>query len=144
MVKLTVRQQEFFKFCLVGVFNTGIDFTLFALLFARGVPLLPAHTLAYGSGVINSFLLNRKWTFKESAPQPLGQLLRFVLLNLFSLAVTYELLVWFHYTWGWPLLASRALAVVASLAMNFGGSRLWVFCQPQSGSYDSNEPDKNT
>ncbi|WP_407306507.1 GtrA family protein [Desulfosporosinus sp. SB140] len=127
MAKISDRQQEFFKFCVVGAINTGIDFSMFAALSAWGVPLLPAHILSYSSGVINSFLLNRRWTFKESAPQPIGQLVRFVVLNLCTLTTTYGLLVWFHFAWGWPLLVSRLMAVAVSLVMNFGGSRLWVF-----------------
>ncbi|WP_407311342.1 GtrA family protein [Desulfosporosinus sp. SB140] len=142
MAKITKRQLEFLRFCVVGGINTGIDFGLFAVLFAWGVPLLPAHTLSYGCGILNSFWLNRKWTFKdkpigrplaklETANQPVRQMVQFVVLNLVTLIITYELLIWFYYNWGWPMLVSRLLAVAASLAINFVGSRLWVFRQPR-------------
>lgn len=140
-MSIAKRQLEFLRFCVVGGINTGIDFTVFAVLFAWGVPLLPAHTLSYSCGILNSFWLNRKWTFKdnpsgstlvksESANQGVRQMVQFMVLNLFTLAITYGLLVWFHYTWGWPMLMSRLFAVIASLAINFVGSRLWVFRQP--------------
>lgn len=125
--------MEFLRFCVVGAINTGIDFTVFAILYAWGVPLFPAHTLSYSCGIINSFLLNRKWTFKEPEYQPIGQLIRFIALNLFTLSATYGLLVWFHHFWGWPTLVSRLLAMVVSLTINFIGSRLWVFVIPAAG-----------
>lgn len=138
MAKISKRQLEFLRFSVVGAINTGIDFTVFAILFGWGISLLPAHALSYSCGILNSFFLNRKWTFKEkgtsqslrgSARRQGRQLVRFIVLNLFSLTTTYGLLVWFHYNWGWPMLLSRLMAVVFSLAINFLGSRLWVFRQ---------------
>lgn len=140
MVKLTNRQLEFLRFCIVGAINTGIDFTVFAVLYAWGVALFPAHALSYGCGIINSYILNRKWTFKNKpsegsfekpAIQPVKQMLQFTALNLFTLAITYEILVGVHYKWGWPMLLSRLFAIIASLVFNFAGSRLWVFRQPK-------------
>ncbi|AFM41771.1 putative membrane protein [Desulfosporosinus acidiphilus SJ4] len=141
MVKITKRQLEFLRFCAVGGINTGIDFGVFAVLFAWGVPLLPAHTFSYSCGIVNSFWLNRRWTFKSKAggfsPDESGtgrsfkQILQFLALNIMTLALTYGLLIWVHNNWGWPMIASRLFAVGASLAINFLGSRLWVFRQPR-------------
>lgn len=130
MTVVTKHQQEFLRFCAVGAINSGIDFTVFALLYAWGVPLFPAHTVSYSCGVINSFLLNQKWTFKGLHPNPRGQFVRFIVLNLFTLAITYGLLVWFHYNLGWPMLASRLFSIAGSVVLNFVGSRLWVFRRP--------------
>ena len=154
MIELIKRHREFFRFCVVGGLNTGIDFTVFAILYAWGVPLLPAHTVSYGCGILNSFWLNRNWTFKE-APGPARaekggdlnslnrdlnslakkksarQMIKFTLLNIVTLILTYELLVWIHAQWNWPMLICRLFAIVASLVINFAGSRLWVFRQPK-------------
>jgi putative flippase GtrA len=137
LVKIAKRQLELLKFGVVGAVNTGIDFSVFAFLFTLGIPLLPAHSLAYACGILNSFLLNKKWTFKQSGQakvkqkdQSLGQLVKFVSLNLFTLLVTYVLLVWFSNNLGLPMLLSRLFAVGASFALNFTGSRFWVFRKP--------------
>jgi putative flippase GtrA len=140
LAKITKRQLEFLRFCVVGSLNTGIDFTVFAVLFGWGVALLPAHIISYGCGILNSFWLNRKWTFKEKADRltlesdtgrSLRQMVQFMALNLLTLGLTYELLIWVHNNWGWPMLMSRLFAIGASLAINFAGSRLWVFRQPR-------------
>lgn len=120
------RPYEFFRFCLVGAVNTGVDFMVFALLSNLGVLLLPAQVVSYTCGILNSFLLNRKWTF-SSRRRSTGQLLRFLLLNLFTLSITYGLLVYFTDQFGWSVLVSKLLATAASLVINFTGSRLLVF-----------------
>ncbi|WP_088228198.1 GtrA family protein [Desulfosporosinus sp. FKB] len=135
MAKVTKRQQEFLKFCVVGTLNSAIDLSVFALLFAWGIPLLPAHTLSYSCGVMNSFLLNQKWTFKESAQQQsIRQLVQFIVLNLVTLSLTYGLLLWVHTTWGFSMLVSRLFSIAGSVVINFLGSRLWVFRSANSTS----------
>ena len=120
------RSTEFMRFCLVGVVNTGVDFTVFAVLSNLGVLLLVAQCVSYACGVLNSFLLNRTWTFKGHG-QSHGQLIRFVALNLGTLTITYGLLVYFHNSLAWPLLVCKLLATGASLGINYVGSRLWIF-----------------
>jgi len=44
--------------------NTVVDFAVFALLAAGGLSVLLAQWLAYGCGVLNSYLWNRRWTFR--------------------------------------------------------------------------------
>jgi putative flippase GtrA len=117
---------QFVKFCLVGIVNTGVDFGVFTILTLWGMPLPATQGFAYSCGVMNSFLLNRKWTFKQYGKDQ-GQLLRFFLLNLFTLTVTYGLLVVLHEHWGIPLFLSKLIVTGGGLLINFGGSRRWVF-----------------
>lgn len=121
--------HELIRFCLVGAMNTGIDFSVFTLLTFWNIPLIAAQTLSYSAGVLNSFLMNRTWTFKQTNDAT-GQLIRFLILNLLTLAITYGLLVGFHDQWKWPLLLSKFIATGLSLGINFVGSRLWVFSSP--------------
>ncbi|NLI90959.1 MAG: GtrA family protein [Peptococcaceae bacterium] len=122
---------QFIKFCLVGVMNTGVDFTVFALLSVWGLPLPATQCLAYSCGIINSFLMNRRWTFNQLGPD-ISQLFRFFLLNLFTLSVTYGLLAVMHDRLGISLFASKSLVTGVGLVINFVGSRLWVFPQTKT------------
>lgn len=121
------RPLEFLKFCLVGAVNTGVDFTVFAVLTNLGVLMLLAQCISYACGVLNSFFLNRTWTFRGHT-QSSKSFLRFTVLNLGTLMVTYGLLVYFHNHFVWPILVSKLLATGVSLVLNFTGSRLLVFC----------------
>lgn len=126
LAKMSKRSFEFMKFCLIGAVNTGVDFTAFTVLSNMGVILLVAQSVSYTCGVLNSFLLNRTWTFRGCA-QSSGQLIRFLALNLGTLTITYGLLVYFHNSLAWPLLVCKLVATGASLVINYLGSRLWIF-----------------
>ena len=125
---MSKRSLEFIRFCLVGAVNTGVDFTVFTVLSNLGILLLVAQCVSYTCGVLNSFLLNRTWTFRRCA-QSSGQLIRFLALNLGTLSVTYGLLVYFHDHLAWSLLVCKLVATGASLGINYIGSRLWIFSQ---------------
>jgi len=123
---MSKRTTEFMRFCLVGAVNTGVDFTVFTVLSNMGALLLVAQCVSYTCGVLNSFLLNRTWTFRGRG-QSYGQLIRFLALNLGTLTITYGLLVYFHNHLAWPLLVCKLFATGASLGINYVGSRLWIF-----------------
>lgn len=120
------RPRKFIKFCLVGAVNAVVDFTVFALLSFWAAPLLVAQGVAYSCGVVNSFLMNRAWTFGQHGRHS-GQLARFLTLNFLTFALTYGLLAGFHYYLGWPILVSKLVATGVGFVVNFAGSRLWVF-----------------
>ena len=63
---------QLIKFALVGVLNTLVDFlvyTLLVLVFGiseNNVFMIGLFTLiAYACGVLNSFILNTRWTFRQ-------------------------------------------------------------------------------
>jgi putative flippase GtrA len=51
------------RFGAVGVSNTALTVTAFALLSRAGVGAGPASALAFALGAANGYLLNRSWTF---------------------------------------------------------------------------------
>ena len=56
------------RFAVVGVLGTLIDMALFAALhLALGLVALPANLLSYSAGMVNNFLLHRRWTFAAAA-----------------------------------------------------------------------------
>ena len=56
------------RFSIVGVLNTLVDLAVFMLLVKLlSVPLVPANLLAFAVALANSYVLNRLWTFRDSA-----------------------------------------------------------------------------
>jgi putative flippase GtrA len=53
------------RFCAVGGVNTLITLVVFAGLDAVGCPAPLASALAFCAGAVNSFQLNRRWTFSD-------------------------------------------------------------------------------
>ncbi len=56
---------EFGRFLVVGLANTGLTLGIIFVLLWLGVPLLVANVIGYGAGFINSFIWNRRWTFRS-------------------------------------------------------------------------------
>jgi putative flippase GtrA len=57
---------QFIKFGIVGASNTLLAFIVYTLLLkVFGVWYLAAGAIGFLLGAVNSFLLNRRWTFKE-------------------------------------------------------------------------------
>jgi putative flippase GtrA len=77
---------QLFRFVIVGGFNTLVDLLIFNLLVWQwptqdsGV-LVVYNTLAYLAGAVNSFFLNKNWTFKQRSITTSGQVTRFMLVT---------------------------------------------------------------
>nr|WP_026314570.1 GtrA family protein [Heyndrickxia acidiproducens] len=127
MLKHNRQYTTFLKFCLVGAANTLIDFAVFFLLTFIHVPYLAAQACSYTAGMVNSYLLNRFWTFQVKKKANFKEAFRFMVINLFVYGLTSFLLFLFHQQWHWPLLYAKVIATLAGIAVNFMGSRLWVF-----------------
>lgn len=125
--------KQFFRFCLVGGFNTTLAFYLYFLL-TRKLHLyyLLANTISFFISVTISFFLNKKWTFKNKEEQTHKQYLKFWLMALCGLGIN-EIIIF--------LLVDRAhlydfLAMVIAtgviLFWNFFMGKHWVFKTSQN------------
>lgn len=130
--------RSFIVFGLVGILNTGVDVTVFTLLTWWGLPWLAAQVVAYGCGVLNSFLLNRKFTFKQQGALTKG-LLRFILLNVVTLGIISACMASLHDQMGIQLWISKGAATLLGVVLNFAGSRWWVFrAEARAGEESAN------
>ncbi len=116
------------RFGLIGIFNTGVDFGIFSVLFfVVGIPLLVANTIGYLVSMTGSFFLNKNWTFAETKTQDSTgrQYFLFVVLGLGGLALS-NLTVW-SLSNVMPVIMCKLVAVVGLFVWNFGTSRTIVF-----------------
>lgn len=133
------------KFAIVGVLNTLVDFAVFQTLNLLLGWVYPAQVLGYTCGVVNSYLWNSGWTFKEERTRSFREMALFVLVNLASLGVSLGV-IWlcreaFGITNAWvaswmPKALSgfvkgdtidKLIATFFSIVVNFIGNRLFVF-----------------
>lgn len=122
------------RFGAVGFLNTAIDFLLFTL--ALKVFLLPeliSQAIGYGGGVVNSFFVNRVFTFRARHVRSVGAFALFVLVNLISLGVS--LLVMYGLREALPIgvYPAKVIATVFAWGINFAGSRWLVFGKAKEG-----------
>ncbi len=128
---------QFLRFCTVGCINTGVDFSVFFLLNLVGVPYLAAQVLSYSAGIVNSFVLNRKWTFSMQGRTNAGEVLKFVVVNGVSLLASAALLYVMYDINHLELWLAKAAATLGGVIINYTGSRIWVFAGNQSGRHEA-------
>ncbi|MDD3364531.1 MAG: GtrA family protein [Syntrophomonas sp.] len=120
---------QFMRFSTVGLGNTAVDFTAFFLLNLAGVPYLLAQVLSYSAGVVNSFIFNRTWTFQVTRKTNVTEITKFIILNGISLLASSSLLFILHNVNHLDLWIAKIAATGVGVAVNFIGSRLWVFAK---------------
>ena len=120
------------RFAIVGGLNTLIDWAVYFILvglypiesvifytFAKGV--------SYLCGMLNSYLLNRCWTFNGSqSTNEVRRLIRFLLVNTVSLGIN-SLSIYVFLNLNLSHITSLFLATALTFSFNFTLNKLWVF-----------------
>jgi putative flippase GtrA len=78
------------RFAIVGVANTLVDFGIFATLIAStAVSPMIASVAGYSAGTVNSYILNRNWTFSELRTSAWrSELPRFITVNIAAIGLS--------------------------------------------------------
>ena len=132
---------QLFRFCLVGGLNTGIDLLVLNGLLWLWPTQNTEHLLAYNSfaytfGAINSFILNKYWTFRNQQKTTYGEVLRFALTTACGILCN-DSILWIASTFLHPVMinatlwanASKILAISGTFMISYLGMRLWVFAR---------------
>ena len=134
--------RQLVRFGLVGGLNTLLDILVLntlLLLFptTSTATLLAYNALAFSVGAINSFLLNRYWTFGYTQKTTLMEVSRFTLTTLLGMAWS-TVVLWLASTLLHPVVGNATLwangaklvSVASSALLSYMGMRLWVFVRP--------------
>lgn len=132
---------QFSKFFVVGILNTGIDFAILNFLMwitktYEGSPVIVFNTISFSVAVVNSYILNKYWTFedKSSTKAPV-QFAKFFTVAVvgwgLNTGILYFITSLIHPVFGlsavtWANLA-KAIATGIVLIWNFIGYKFLVF-----------------
>ncbi|OGY89707.1 MAG: hypothetical protein A2927_00105 [Candidatus Komeilibacteria bacterium RIFCSPLOWO2_01_FULL_45_10] len=124
--------KQFIRFSLVGVISTLIDFLVYfgltRLIVWFGHYYLVANAISFTLAVINSFILNRHWTFADGSDRKLHfKFIKFFIVNFFTLIVV-ELSLYYlvEHLLIYDLFA-KILVLLISVISNFCLIKFWVF-----------------
>ncbi len=118
----------FIKFALTGVLNTLVDYGVFTLLTVIfGVNIYLSQVVSYSCGIINSFLINRSWTFKSKDNLISPTTVKFIIANILTLIISLPLLHFFGVYLGINNLIAKLITTAFTMVINFLLTRLWVF-----------------
>ena len=126
---------EFIKFCLVGGINFAID------LVTTNLGVIILHWSAVWAGyfgvilaLLNSFILNRGWTFRAKRGKVWPQMIRFFIINGSGAAINGGLYTLLLLHFGWHYNLAKIVAIIGSISWNFIGTKFWVFRGGQRSS----------
>lgn len=142
---------QIIKFAIVGVLNTLVDFAVFQALNLLLGWVYVAQVIGYTCGIINSYVWNSNWTFREQRTRSFREIALFILVNLLSLGVSLGV-IWlcrdvFGITNEWVAswmpaalngflkgdTVDKLIATCFAIVVNYVGNRLFVFNQkPQT------------
>ena len=153
---VTPHIKQLIKFAIVGCLNVLITFIFFFLCYRQwplaslildamgsageevkqtlfklnihSIDAALANTIGYIAGMINSFILNKRWTF-EAKGRTSRQIHRFFILNILGLILSTSIIFVFvdllhtSYLIVWPI----AIGIV--MILNFIGNKYWTFSE---------------
>ena len=132
---MRLDREEFkriIKFGVTGAANTLIDFGVYTLLaVALGLSVPFSQVCGYSAGMLNSYLVNRSWTFRTGERFFSLQLVRFIVGNLAVLLLSVLLINLCTVQLGLGKLTAKLVVTCFTLAVNFLISRLWIFKGPK-------------
>lgn len=132
---------QFIKFAVIGVINTLIDFTILNFLIwlfkiYSGIGIFFLNFISFACAVINSYFLNKYWTFLDFGHKDFKvQFLKFFLISVGGIIINSGI-VYFGTTFIEPQFAAsvhlwvngvKIAATAASLIWNFIGYKIFVF-----------------
>ena len=137
--KTIAELKKFARFCLVGMTNTAVDFVVFALVnellkltafsawnvSGMDLALSIAQITAFVVATVNSFFLNKHFTFKNQKQNK--QPFKFAVVSLFALTVSVVLINMFSNGLHLNEYLSKFLVFCFTFTINYTGNRFWVF-----------------
>jgi putative flippase GtrA len=120
--------KQFIKFGVVGFASFLIDFGLYAL-FTRvfGVYYLVAKVSSFCIAAVNSYLLNRAWTFRSRDPDRVRQGLQFLVVASIGAGLNASIMYVLHGRLRIHDLVAFVIATVLVMFWNFLINRAWTF-----------------
>ena len=120
---------KFVRFAITGVANTLIDIGVAALVryFFHNDYL--AQAAGYTCGIINSYIVNRSWTFRKERDKFFSaQLAKFLVVNGLTLGISIGATWLFHTRLSVePWIIMKLLVTAVTIIVNFTLSNLWAF-----------------
>lgn len=116
------------KFCIVGSVNTLITLVTFYILNKiLQINYLTSSLLGYVLGMINSYVLNKRWTFQNRDKKIITQFIKFTVVNLISLGINLFVIYILVDKLNIDSMVSQIFATVFSTISNYAGSKILVF-----------------
>ena len=122
---------QFLRFLIVGSTGFAVNLAVFtALVHAAGVGYGIAGVVAVVAGIIDTYVLNRLWTFGAGVRQRHHEVSAYFAVYTAGLVVSVGTLTLLVEAFDVPEVIAQATGALLALPVNFLGLRQWVFRRP--------------
>jgi putative flippase GtrA len=119
--------NELTRFIIVGLINTSVTLSLiFFLSDLLGMNYLVANGIGFVGGFLNSFVMNRFWTFRSSG-RILDEWIWFFVVFVISYFIQLKSFLFFQRLEVFSLLWAQISAMIVFTLLNFSGNKLITF-----------------
>ncbi len=131
MAKLNLKEfVVFIKYSAVGVTGTVLDVgSLYIFVDLLHISVLVAAAMSFTLAVVNNFILNKFWTFRNAGRNIRKQFIKFVIVSVVGLALTEFCMAVFVFLLGIWYIASKLITSVVVLTWNFLANKNWTFTE---------------
>ena len=114
------------RYAIVGLANTGVGFGMYACVLLLQGGLVWALVIAQISGMINSLIWNKHWTFRS--PERSGmEIVRFIAVYSGTFVVNLIVLRVLVGELGWGKYEAQLVALPVIICAGYVGHRTWTF-----------------
>lgn len=124
----TSFRQQLMRYGLVGVANTLISVSVIVALTFLGADAVLANVVGFGAGLVNSYLLNGRYTFQANGMR----LWQFAVAFAIAYALNLSVLIASRPLAGINILLPQAVAILSYNVVFFILMKLWVFADTAS------------
>jgi dolichol-phosphate mannosyltransferase len=118
----------FAAFCLVGLTGVAVNLGILWLLLRAGLNRYVASPIAVQASIVTNFLLNNAWTFRRRSQRSTSvTALRFNVVSLVALSVSYSVFVGLSLTTSLSSLVAQAIGIVPATLVNYFLNVYWTW-----------------
>lgn len=121
-----LKNKRFLKYAVSGTINTLITLISYNIFIRLDVNYILANFIAYCLGVLNGFVLNKRWVFKSNGKIRV-LLPKFITVNVMSLTFSSMLLFFLVNGAAFNKIAAQLTATMITGIFNYTMNRLWTF-----------------
>jgi putative flippase GtrA len=118
--------KQFLRYAIVGISSNIILYLAYLLLTGFGLGHKTAMTLLYAVGILQTFLLNRHWTFGHQGSMH-SAFARYVIVYFLGYLVNFSGLYVFVDVLGFAHQLIQGMMIILVAVLLFALQRLWVF-----------------
>jgi len=131
---------KFIKFGITGALNTAIDLAVYALcleVFKWDIKI--AEPAGQCVAIVNSYIINKNWTFQRHPDRLIDEMLKFLLVNGGSVALNVLGVYILHDILGVGEYYCKIPVALVTIAINYFGNKLFVFRETKEEEKNQND-----